>query len=118
MTKSGQQLLEDARRRVREISAADALALHGQDGVTFLDVRDAHEVNLGKIPGATHVSRGNLESKVEAAVPRTARVVVYCANGNRSVFAAATLQEMGYDDVASLSGGYRGWAEQGGEIED
>ena len=65
--------------------------------VTFLDVRDLHEVNLGKIPGTVHVSRGNLETKIEALIPRDANVIIYCASGNRSAFAAETMEQMGYD---------------------
>lgn len=117
--KSGQDLIVDAKSRIREITPAQAMELHGSgEPVVFLDVRDQPEVNLGKIPGAVHVSRGNLETKIEAAVPRDARVVIYCASGNRSALAAVTMEAMGYADVCSMSGGIRGWAEQGGEIED
>ena len=69
---------------------------------TFVDVRDLNEVNLGMIPGAVHLDRGRIESKVEAAIPRDATVVLYCAAGNRSALAAETLREMGYNDVVSL----------------
>jgi len=85
--------------------------------VTFLDCRDLQEVNLGKIPSAAHISRGNLETKVEAVIPRDANVVIYCASGNRSAFAADTMQQMGYQHVASMAGGFRGWAEAGGAVE-
>lgn len=85
--------------------------------VVMLDVRDQNEVNLGKVPGAVHISRGMLESKVEAAVPRDANVVIYCASGNRSALAAVTLQEMGYASVASMSGGFRDWSSEIGEVE-
>ena len=116
--KTGQELLDEARARVREISTTDALALDRSDPSTvFLDVRDQHEVNLGRIPQALHVSRGNLETKIEALLPRDARVVIYCANGNRSLFAAETLQRMGYENVASLRGGFRDWAGAGGDVE-
>jgi rhodanese-related sulfurtransferase len=116
--KSGTDLLEEARTRIREISPQDALVLHAKGGVTFLDVRDLHEVNLGRISGAVHLSRGNLETKVEGLVSRSAPVVIYCANGNRSAFAADTMHQMGYEDVCSLAAGFRGWAEAGGEIEE
>jgi sulfur-carrier protein adenylyltransferase/sulfurtransferase len=117
--KTGNELLEEARQRVSEIDMDDLRAEQSSDGaLVLLDVRDQPEVNLGRIPGALHVSRGNLETKVEALVPRDARVIVYCASGNRSVFAADTLAQMGYGNVASLAGGFRGWAESGGDIED
>jgi rhodanese-related sulfurtransferase len=72
---------------------------------------------LGRIPGAVHVSRGNLETKIEAAVAREAQVVIYCATGNRSALAAVTMEEMGYRDVCSMSGGIRDWAALGGDVE-
>lgn len=115
--RSGTELIDEAKSRVRQVNAADALALHARGGVTFLDVRDLPEVNLGKIPGAVHISRGNLETRIEGVVPRNAEVVIYCASGNRSAFAADTLQQMGYANVCSLAGGIRGWAESGGEID-
>jgi rhodanese-related sulfurtransferase len=115
--KSGTDLINEAKKRIREVSPAEARALHEKGGVTFLDVRDQPEVNLGKVPNALHISRGTLETKVEAAISRDAEVVIYCASGNRSAFAADTMQQMGYANVSSLAGGFRGWAEAGGEIE-
>lgn len=111
------QLLEEARSHIREIGAKDAVALHGAGGAVFLDVREPQEANLGMVPGATFIPRGNLESNVEARIPRDARVVVYCAHGNRSALAAETLQRMGYEKVESLAGGFVGWVDAGGEVE-
>ena len=116
--KSGQDLINEAKSRIREISAREALQLHRENAhVVFLDVRDQQEVNLGKVPGAAHVSRGNLETKIEALVPRDTRVIIYCASGNRSAFAADTMQQMGYRDVASMAGGFRDWVALGGDVE-
>ena len=115
--KSGTDLITDAKSRISEISAADAVALQRRGGATFLDVRDQQEVNLGRIPGAVHISRGTMETKVEGAVPRDAEVVIYCASGNRSALAADTLRQMGYGRVHSLAGGFRAWAEAGGEVD-
>jgi rhodanese-related sulfurtransferase len=115
--KSGTDLINEAKRRIRQVDAVEAQAIHARGGATFLDVRDLQEVNLGRIPGAVHISRGNVETKVEAVVPRDAEVVVYCASGNRSAFVADVMQQMGYTNVASLAGGIRGWAESGGEID-
>lgn len=117
--KTGQQLLSDARARIKEISARAALERHGKnDGTVFFDVRDLHEANLGRIPGAVHISRGNVETKVEAVIPREAHVIVYCANGNRSVFVAEVMQQMGYGDVESMAGGFNGWIAAGGDVEE
>jgi rhodanese-related sulfurtransferase len=116
--KTGQQLLDETRARIRQVTVADVMERQksGQP-LTLLDVRDLQEVNLGKIPGALHISRGNLETKIEAIIPRDAHLVIYCASGNRSAFAAETLEKMGYTDVASLDTGFRGWAEAGGDVE-
>ena len=115
--KSGTDLINDAKTRIQQVSAAAALAVHAKGDATFLDVRDLQEVNLGRIPGAVHISRGNLENKVEAILPRDTPLVVYCGGGSRSALAADTLREMGYSKVSSLAGGFRGWAEAGGEID-
>lgn len=118
--KTYQELLAEAKARVREIGVKDAIALkqsrEGADTV-FLDVRDPQEYNLGKITGAVTISRGNLEKNVEGQVPREKPVVVYCANGNRSAFAADVLSVMGYSDVRSLREGFSGWVAEGGEVE-
>ncbi|HJQ21959.1 MAG TPA: rhodanese-like domain-containing protein [Gemmatimonadaceae bacterium] len=116
--KTYEQLLADTKARVREMSVKDALALrHTTGDVVFVDVREPQEYNLGKIPGALTISRGNLEKNIESQVPRDKNVVVYCANGNRSAFAADVLGTMGYGQVRSLKEGFSGWVAEGGEVE-
>jgi len=117
--KTGQALLDDVKSRIQETSVASALdSFRRREHIVFLDVRDPNETGLGRIPGALVISRGNLESKVEAVLPRDAMVIVYCANGNRSAFAADTLEQMGYRTVTSLREGFRGWVDAGGDVED
>jgi rhodanese-related sulfurtransferase len=116
--KTGAQLMAEAQARITEVTPEQVLAMRRRgEPVTLLDVRDLHEVNAAKIPGTLHISRGNLETKVEAQIPRDAHLVIYCATGNRSVFAADLLQEMGYQNVASMSGGIRAWIDAGGDVE-
>jgi rhodanese-related sulfurtransferase len=116
--KTYQELLAEVKARVREIGVKDALALQRSDaGTVFLDVREPQEYNLGKITGAVTISRGNLEKNVEGQIPRETPVVVYCANGNRSAFAADVLAVMGYRDIRSLREGFSGWIAEGGEVE-
>ncbi len=116
--KTGPDLLAEARTRIKQVTPREVMDMQRRgESIVLLDVRDLHEVNLAKIPGAVHISRGNLESKVEAQIPRDAHVIVYCASGNRSALAADTLGQMGYSDVASLTTGIRGWMEDGGEVE-
>lgn len=116
--KSGMDLINEAKSRIREVSAAEAQTMRARgESVTYLDVREPNEWNLGHIPGAVHIPRGTLETKIEQAVPRGGRVVIYCASGNRSALAADTMQQMGYTDVASMAGGWRAWVEGGGDVE-
>ena len=118
MTKSGSDLVNEAKSRVKEIEAANAIVRQTTGDTVFLDVREPNEWNLGHVPGAVHIPRGQLETKVESLLDRGRTVVVYCAGGSRSALAADTLAQMGYDNVSSLRGGFRAWAESGGEIED
>ena len=67
---------------------------------------------------AVYLSRGVLETSIEARVPRDSTLVLYCASGNRSALAAVTLQEMGYENVASMAGGFRDWVGTGGDVAD
>lgn len=116
--KTGPQLIAEAKSRIKEVSVREVKEMQQRgDKLTLLDVRDLQEVNVGKIPGTLHISRGNLETKVEALIPRDAHVVIYCASGNRSAFAAETMKAMGYNDVASMAGGIRAWVESGGDVE-
>lgn len=116
--KTAADMIADAKSRIREVSVADVHASLGTPGAPILlDVREPQETNLGRIPGAIVVPRGTLETKIEALIPRDAKVVVYCAGGNRSAFAADTMQVMGYRDVASMAGGWSAWVGVGGPVE-
>ena len=116
--KSAAELFADAKSRVREVSAAQTIAQRGAgDPLVLIDVREDREWNLGHAAGAVHMSRGTLESKIDAAVPRDATIVLYCASGNRSALAAESLSAMGYTNVASMSGGFRGWVDADGDVE-
>lgn len=117
--KSRQEMLAEARARITEVTAQEAVEQreNGEQAV-YLDVREPGEWNLFRIPGAVLVPLGELESTVQDKVPRDARVVVYCARGNRSILGADAMQQMGYDNVASLAGGITAWAHAGGAIDD
>ena len=116
--KTGSDLVEEARARIREISAAELKGMiERSESIVILDVREPNEWNLGHLPKAVHIPRGNLESKVEALIPRDSKVVVYCARANRSALAADTMQAMGYTDVASLAGGWGDWMAVDGPVE-
>ena len=112
------QLMAEAKARIREVSPKQVLDMQARgEPVVLVDIREIQEVNTAKIPGSVHVPRSHLESRIGAQVPRDANVVLYCSSGNRSVLSADRLQDMGYSTVASMSGGIRGWADAGGEVE-
>src|SRR3979409_406490 len=98
------ELLQETKSEIDEIDAGAAKAL---EGAVWIDVREADEWQEGHLPGACHIPRGFLESRVEGAAPdKSTQVVVYCASAARSAFAAKTLQELGYEHVHSLAGGF------------
>jgi rhodanese-related sulfurtransferase len=112
------EMLAEVKAGIPETSLAEAKALfESKAKVVFLDCREPNEYNLGRIPGAVFIPRGRLESDVEARINRDARVIVYCANANRSAFATKTLQEMGYQDVTSMAQGWNAWVAAGGAVE-
>lgn len=115
--KTGADLIKEAKTRIKEVSPKEAQSMR-DDNTVYLDVREPNEWNLGRVPGAIHLPRGQMEGKVEGMVPRDKRVVVYCAGGSRSALAADTLQQMGYENVVSMKDGFKGWASEVGEIED
>ena len=114
--KPGTDLIDEAKAKIREIDAAEAVANPEPDTV-YLDCREPNEYALAHIAGAVFLPRGNLETKIEALIPRDKKILIYCASGNRSALAADTMQQMGYTDVASMARGIKGWIDAGGEVE-
>ena len=108
------ELLQTVKAEIAEVDAPEALAL---DGALFVDVRRYDEWEQGHLPGAVHVPRGSLESRIEGVVPdRATPIVLYCASGERSAFGAKSLAELGYENVVSLAGGFNEWKRNGFEI--
>jgi molybdopterin/thiamine biosynthesis adenylyltransferase/rhodanese-related sulfurtransferase len=112
------ELLQQVRTEIDEVDATRARELIESGGTLVVDVREQDEWDEGHIPGAVHVPRGHLESRIERAAPDSSRpIVVYCSAGNRSAFAAKTLGELGYEDVTSLAGGFTDWKRNGFPVE-
>ena len=108
------ELLNQAKGEIAEIDPTEgARLLESDDAPLFLDVREQDEWDQGIIPGALHIPRGSLESRVESRVERDRAIVVYCSVGHRSAFAANTLDELGYDNVVNLAGGFTEWKRNG-----
>jgi len=125
MLKKGfKQFLAEANATIDSLPVASGLKLVGEDGVVFVDVREAHERQQGFIPGSVHAPRGFLEFIADPegpmhdpAIAAGKHVVLYCGTGGRSALAAKTLQDMGFPKVSSLAGGLAAWKEAGGGIE-
>ncbi|MCH7824168.1 MAG: molybdopterin-synthase adenylyltransferase MoeB [Acidobacteria bacterium] len=109
--------LEELRRTIEEVTPEDAWGLHKQ-GAALIDVREPDEVAGGIAVGARHIVRGFLELKIEDAVPDTGTpLLIMCASGARSLFAAEDLRNLGYDDVKSIVGGFGRWKDDGLPVE-
>src|SRR3954452_14944020 len=117
---SGAELLRQIKEQVNEVDprVVHEIVNNGYDAVV-VDVREQHEYDEGRLPGAVHVPRGHLETRIENAVKdKDARVILYCQSGSRSAFAADTLQrQLGYSHVESMSGGITLWKDRGYEVE-
>lgn len=107
------ELLTATKSEIQEVSTAEAESLRA-DGAVVLDVREADEFEQGSIPGAVFIPRGHLEAQIESRVgEKSTKIVVHCAGGVRSAFAAKTLGELGYSDVVSMAGGFNKWKDEG-----
>ena len=118
MSPSGAEVIRQIKSQVREVDPAE-VSEHLGNGITLIDVRESEEWDRGHLPGAVHVPRGYLESRIEGAVKdRDARVVLYCASGQRSALAAHTLEDLlGYTNVSSMTGGITLWKDRGYKVE-
>ncbi len=109
------KIVADAKTRIRETSVQEVnKRLDAKENLTLVDVREESEWAKGHLPGAVHLSKGIIERDIENAIPGKATpIVLYCGGGYRSVLAADNLQKMGYTNVFSMDGGWRGWTEAG-----
>ncbi|MFM9132320.1 MAG: ThiF family adenylyltransferase, partial [Actinomycetota bacterium] len=111
---SFRDLLSQAKSQITEITPEDAETRIAGGDVLVLDVREPDEYDQGALANVLHIPRGHLEAQIEAkATDRGQEIVVYCAGGVRSAFAAKTLQELGYTNVLSMAGGFGRWKDEG-----
>lgn len=113
------QIVESVRPHIQECSVADVQRrLAGGESFLLFDVREESEFNAGHLPTARWLGKGIIERDIEAVVPDpSTEMVLYCGGGFRSALAADNLQKMGYTNVISMDGGFRGWKEAGNTIE-
>ena len=118
MSPSGAELLRQIKSRIDEVDPAIARE-QASNGAVLIDIRESEEWAAGHIPGAKHVPKSYLESRIEGAVPdRSRHVILYCASGNRSAWATRTLlEDLGYEHVESMTGGFTLWKDRGYEVE-
>ena len=109
------KLVADAKARVRETNVQEVRKrLDAKEIFTLVDVREDSEWAKGHVPAAIHLGKGIIERDIENAIPaKTTPIVLYCGGGYRSALAADSLQKMGYTNVTSMDGGWRGWTDAG-----
>ena len=117
--KSFDEMVAGAGSCAREIPAADAVAMYRNgEELVYLDVREANEWNLFRIPGAVHLPLKRVRDGIREVIPADKRVMVYCARGGRAAQAAGMMCELGYRRIATIKGGVTAWYEAGGELEE
>jgi len=125
ITRGIKALLDEANAAIETLSAAEAIALAGNDDVVIVDIRDPREIERdGRVPGSFSCTRGMLEFWIDPESPyakpifqQDKKFVLYCAGGLRSALAAKTAQDMGLKPVAHIAGGFAAWREAGGPVE-
>jgi rhodanese-related sulfurtransferase len=108
-------LVNDAKKRVKETNVADVKRrMDAGEKFVLVDVREESEWARGHLPGAIHLGKGIIERDIEQKVPEAGtKMILYCGGGFRSALSADTLQKMGYTNVESMDGGWKGWLEAG-----
>jgi len=125
VTRGIKQLIAEANAAIDTVSVADAMVMHGDSDVVFVDIRETVELQqAGSVAGAVHAPRGFLEFMADPESPlhkpelaSGARLLLYCASGGRSALAAKALVDMGLENVAHIAGGYAAWQEAQGPVE-
>jgi rhodanese-related sulfurtransferase len=109
------RLVQDAKSRVKETNVADVKRrMDSGEKFVLIDTREDNEWAKGHLPGAVHLSKGIIERDIEQRVPDTgAKLILYCGGGFRSALAGDNLQKMGYTNVESMDGGWKGWLDAG-----
>lgn len=113
------KLVNDAKKHVKECTVADVAQMRERgEEFTLVDVREDNEWDEGRLPGAIHLGKGIIERDIEKEIPdHDSKIVLYCGGGYRSALTADNLQKMGYTNVISMDGGYKGWKSAGHPID-
>jgi len=119
MPKTFHEHCSDAKKNIKENTVKDVIKMmNDNENFILVDVREDNEFNNGRIKGAIHIGKGIIERDIHLHIPDyDKKVVLYCGGGYRSALAAESLQKMGYTNVISMDGGWKGWNAEGGEVE-
>jgi rhodanese-related sulfurtransferase len=120
MSKTFHQLCNEVKENIRECTVEDVMEMM-KDKADFIlvDVREDNEFEKAHIKDSVHIGRGILERDIHLHIPdHDKKIILYCGGGYRSALAAESIQKMGYGNVTSMEGGFRGWKRKGGEIEE
>lgn len=121
MRKTFHEICEESKKNVKACSVNDVIKLmENKDSEDFvlMDIREDNEYNAGHIKGAVHLGKGIIERDIHLhVIELDKKVILYCGGGYRSVLAAESLQRMGYKNVISMDGGWKGWNNENGEVE-
>jgi rhodanese-related sulfurtransferase len=114
------KMVDDAKTRIKEVDIHKVKEwLDSDKKFCLIDVREESEWAAGRLPCSIHIGKGIIERDIELTIPdKNTTLVLYCGGGYRSALAAESLQKMGYTDVASMAGGWRGWTEAGYQVAD
>ena len=124
-SKSATDLVKEAKQQIENLTPDQVQKELSNGNATLIDIRESEELKQnGKIAGAVHAPRGMLEFYADSSLPyhrqefdKSKRIILHCASGGRSALAAATLKQMGYENVAHLDGGLKAWKESGKPVE-
>ena len=119
--KSATDLVKEAKQQIENLTPTEVKQELSKGNATLIDIRESEELKEnGKIPGSVHAPRGMLEFYADDSLPyhrpefdKSKKIILHCASGGRSALAAATLKQMGYENVAHLDGGFKAWKEAG-----
>jgi len=119
MPKTFHELCAGAKKNVKECSVKDVIKMvRDNEDVTIIDVREDNEFHKGRIKGAIHIGKGIIERDIHLHISdHRKKIVLYCGGGYRSALAVEALEKMGYTNVISMDGGWKGWNAEGGEVE-
>ncbi|MEO6696332.1 MAG: rhodanese-like domain-containing protein [Ignavibacteria bacterium] len=119
MAKTFHELCSDAKDNVTECSIGEVRKMfENKEDFMLVDVREDNEFKEGRIKGAVHIGKGIIERDIHLHTPdHDKKIVLYCGGGFRSVLAAESLMKLGYNNVISMAGGWKGWKDEGGEVE-